>query len=125
MPRFNEREDSRPVNMGDLVAARFFPDPDWRIGLVEPSYEFYGSCLDDADHVVLIMENDDFDRMIEEAGGALFTVVGKGFPEVRTGDFGPEDQLAFEKHITKSVITWLQWNHPGMERSEEGSKREA
>lgn len=110
----SEREDSRPVNYGDLVAARWYDDPEYRIGKID-DYAPNGismSEIQNAHHVVILKNADQYNRMMEEASQRLFDPVVQGFPEVRTGDFDPMATLALDTALESAVILWLNWNYP-------------
>ena len=44
--------------------------------------------------------------------GGFWAKIVEEFPEVTTGDFGPEETFALEAALDKAVRTWLMWNHP-------------
>jgi hypothetical protein len=50
---------------------------------------------------------------------AFWAAVGVHFPEVTTGDFGPEDVMALERAMTSAVETWLMYNHPDLQHDED------
>jgi len=58
-----------------------------------------------------------------KAEDAFWAEVAKAFPEVKHGDFSPEDTLAWEQMAKKAIATWLFWNHPKYEGDEDDEKR--
>lgn len=52
------------------------------------------------------------DTVLETAGKAFWRAVAEGFPEVTTGDFGPDETLAIEQAMRKAVLLWLHYNLP-------------
>jgi len=109
-----DRGDDRPVQYGDLIAARWWDDPSWQIGKVD-EYASYGidmDRVDSADHVVRLMTADEFRRMIEDMSQRAFDPVVSRFPMITTGDFSPLATLAFDKALEEAVIDWLDSNYP-------------
>lgn len=50
--------------------------------------------------------------VIEQADEAFWRTIGRGFPEVTAGDFGPDDVVAWESARNWAVSSWLQYNAP-------------
>jgi hypothetical protein len=50
--------------------------------------------------------------VIELADEAFWRTIGRGFPEVTAGDFGPDDVVAWESARNWAVCSWLQYNAP-------------
>ena len=46
----------------------------------------------------------------EEAQQAFWGKVAEHFPEVKTGDFPPEDQLTFDDACERAISRWLYYN---------------
>lgn len=46
----------------------------------------------------------------DDAQEAFWEVVAKKFPEVKTGDFSPEAQFAFDGVMKSGIMTWLAGN---------------
>ena len=109
-----DKVDSRPVQYGDLVAARWFDDPEYKIGKVDDYVENAIRMQDiySAHHVVLLKNADEFRSMMESMSQEAFNPVVKAFPEVTTGDFDPMASLALDKALESAVILWLNWNYP-------------
>lgn len=72
------------------------------------------------------MENDkDIEKMtkrirvaVEKADLAFWAEIVKEFPEVKSGDFGPEETFAWRRAMEEALRTWLFWNHPNHEMME-------
>ena len=113
-----DRADSRPVNVGDLVALQWYPDPDYYIGEVGYGYTVRNpggaGSIHDAYHVVKLMDADEWTRLISSMGDAAFVPIAQRFPMVTTGDFGPEETIKLEQDLKQAVLTWLHWNYPGL-----------
>lgn len=57
--------------------------------------------------------SDHIERLIQDyAGPAFWAEVGKAFPNVKSGDFGPEESDAIGTAMENAVATWLMWNEP-------------
>ncbi len=50
--------------------------------------------------------------VLEQAGEAFWGAVAKGFPEVTSGDFGPDETLTIEQAMRKAMLLWLYYNRP-------------
>lgn len=55
---------------------------------------------------------DEFRDILEHASLEFWATIADRFPEVKTGDFGPEESCAWEIAMEDAVGTWLMWNHP-------------
>lgn len=52
-----------------------------------------------------------YDKHVAEVAQAAFwAVVAKMYPEIKTGDFAPFDQMVFDLNCEKAVKTWVQSN---------------
>jgi len=49
-------------------------------------------------------------KILEDAQNAFWKVVAERFPEIKTGDFSPEDTIKFDEACESAVLTWLYWN---------------
>lgn len=45
-----------------------------------------------------------------KAQDAFWAEIAKSFPEIKTGDFTPDQQLAFDKAIRAAVNQWVENN---------------
>lgn len=109
-----DRADDRPVYYGDLIAARWFDDPEYKFGKVD-DYVPGGitmEAVENADHVVRLMNAGEFSRMIDEMSHEAFDPVISRFPMITTGDFDPGAAAAFDKALENAVMLWLHWNYP-------------
>lgn len=53
------------------------------------------------------------ERVVQEyAGPAFWQEVGKAFPHVKSGDFGPDETMRIESAMEQAITTWLMWNEP-------------
>lgn len=50
------------------------------------------------------------EQAIEDASNAFWAEIAKQYPEVKTGDFGPEETFAWDEACRRAVRTWLRWN---------------
>lgn len=50
------------------------------------------------------------DLAIREADDAFWNTIAKHYPEVKTGDFGPGETLAWQTAMEVAVETWLSNN---------------
>ena len=114
---FGERPDSRPVQYGDLIAARWYDEGKWKIRKVDD----YGGTdvvsmqeVENAHHVVLLKDTETRRILIMDASQEMFDPLVKAFPEITTGDFTPEASSALHIAIEHAFILWLEWNHPDM-----------
>ena len=113
--------DSRPVNVGDLVAAQWFNDETFYIGEVEVELSSSSQIVkniggegyvQDAYHVVKLMDADVWKRVLYDMSKATFTPLVEAFPMIDTGDYSPEDTFLFEEQLKMAAIKWLHWNYP-------------
>lgn len=51
-------------------------------------------------------------RAINEADTAFWAEIVKEFPEVKSGDFGPDDTFRWEGAAEAAVLSWLGYNYP-------------
>ncbi len=109
-------DDSRPVNVGDLVAAQWYPDSIYYIGEVDYNHMIYNpggvGSVDNAHHIVKLMDASEWLRLASDMGVAAFASVAQKFPMITTGGFSPEDTIKLEGSIKAAVLSWLRWNYP-------------
>lgn len=51
-------------------------------------------------------------KAAELASDAFWAEIAKNFPEIKTGDFGPEESAAWSQAIARAVETWVTNNTP-------------
>jgi len=51
-------------------------------------------------------------KAISEADHAFWAKIVEELPEVKSGDFGPDDTYKWETAAEEAVMTWLFWNYP-------------
>lgn len=51
-------------------------------------------------------------RAIQEADLAYWDKIAKEFPEVKSGDFGPEETFRWNEEMEEAVLVWLSNNFP-------------
>lgn len=109
-----DREDSRPVDFGDLIAAQWFDDPEYKIGKVGDYGEntITMDAVYNAHHVVKLMDAGEYGRMIENMGQQAFNPVTQQFTMVTTGDFDPLATVALHAALEVAAVQWLNWNYP-------------
>ena len=100
------------VAVGDLVAIRWSPDPEWSIGVVQYDKTVHKGDVEFAHDVIKLMDADKFQEMVEECSQRLFDPVLKEFPMVKTGDFPPDATFTLDFAIQEAVSWWLHWNYP-------------
>lgn len=49
---------------------------------------------------------------LQEADHAFWAEIVKHFPEVESGDFGPDDTFKWDNAMEEALMTWLGWNYP-------------
>ena len=112
----SEQPDSRPVGVGDLVAAQWFSDPSYYIGEVRydnliPNPGGVGS-VEDAHHMVKLMDANEWRILVSDMSQAAFGPVVSKFPMITTGDFDPGSTFKLEADLKEAVLMWLNWNYP-------------
>lgn len=118
--RFQDMADyRRPISVGDLVAAQWFPDETYYIGEV---FSDNGELkvlnmggegeLAHAYHVIVLMLSEKWRKVLDEVGQRMFEPIVEAFPMVKTGDFPPESSFALDQQIKMAAIQWLHWNYP-------------
>lgn len=50
--------------------------------------------------------------VVTRAQDAFWKIVAEEFPEVKYGDFGPEETFRNDMDSMWAVQLWLRWNHP-------------
>ena len=55
---------------------------------------------------------------VEEAQEAFWAAIGKAFPEIKTGDFPPDAQAAFDAACESAVETWVTGNSRDIKQDE-------
>ena len=50
------------------------------------------------------------DEALAKASDAFWASISESYPEVTTGDFGPEETRDYELATKRAVATWLMWN---------------
>ncbi len=56
------------------------------------------------------MENQKLDEIASKAQEAFWNVVAKELPQIKTGDFFPEQQLKFDQACFNAVKDWYKNN---------------
>ena len=116
MQNLNDRPDDRDkVVSGDLVATKFFNDPEWNFGTASSSEAGMRACggnLADAHHVVVILTEGELKSLIEKGMDALFAPLVARLPEVTTGDVPLDAQWMLKSAIKDAFIQWLGFNYP-------------
>ena len=120
MTQFKDRPDSRPVNIGDLVAAQWYPDETYYVGEVDVDICGYqivnniGGCgnVDQAYHVIKLMDAEQWSIVLDNMEQEMFKPLVEAFPMVTTGDYSPEDTLLLSEQVKLMAIKWLHWNYP-------------
>jgi len=51
-------------------------------------------------------------KILEDAQNAFWKVVAERFPNIKTGDFPPDDTLNFDEACESALLRWLYWNAP-------------
>ena len=51
-------------------------------------------------------------RAIQEADLAYWDKIAREFPEVKSGDFGPEETFRWHNEMEEAVLVWLANNFP-------------
>lgn len=52
------------------------------------------------------------EKVAEIAQMLFWDVVSLNYPEVKSGDFGPDETIEFDQACEKALNIWLMWNHP-------------
>ena len=58
------------------------------------------------------MEDQELNKLLEQAQDAFWKVVKEHFPKITTGDFPPGETIVFEEACESALLTWLWWNSP-------------
>jgi hypothetical protein len=51
-------------------------------------------------------------KAAEAADLAFWATLAKSFPEITSGDFPPEQDIAWSRAKDEAIYWWLVWNHP-------------
>lgn len=108
----NDKEDSRPVVNGDLVAISQTEEPDWRIGVVDYEGNVRNIHVASAFRVVRLKTERELDELVDQMQQAAGKPMVEAFPEVHTGDFPPDAQFALDDEYRKFIALWLEYNYP-------------
>jgi hypothetical protein len=60
------------------------------------------------------MNSDKIDQLVNEAIDAMFVPVVKAYPEITTGDFAPDQEMALRAAVREAIIAWV-WNNSNEE----------
>ncbi len=100
------------MQMGDLVAVQVQPGFSFQIGKVNWNREVDNIPGSPYHKVIILKSSAEMDELITIAVDEMFKPIVDRFPEVRYGDFGPQETGELRGAVETAIIRWLDYNFP-------------